>query len=895
MKRFLIIIAILLLAGAGYFTYEKWVKHADITKWSFVPADATMVLEMELMNDYDEISGYPIWNTLKETKGFSQIEENLAFLDSINGQGGFQAIFKEVPVLIATHNIASDDLDFLFVVDIQNISQNTFVGAAIGRLKKKGFRFKTRNYNGYKISEISKDGRIFTCIFFKNFLLASFTPYLVEDAIRTIEGGQTSFRERFKSIQTQQSSGLFNSYINYKKTSDLLSGVTKKKVSLPMNHGTYSVSLDSNFIDISGFTYANEGWLSTHKEQPGTFNMVEVIPENTAFVYHISSANITAWKSRQMNFIRNEEPPIAKLQDSLKSTFDFDVGQVLDLIDQEVGVLEIEPSTSREGRRMCIFEVKDTGESLKFFNRLAERIARYRGDSIYAESYSENEIRYLPIKDFPSLLLGNMAGRFDECFYINYRNYLILSNNLQELKSLISTIKDENTWGKSLRMNFFLQRANNAANVSLFVNIPRASSLLLNEVKNTWNSYLMDDISAYKSFGLAAFQFSYIDGKYFTNYTLSQPEGPRKSTPKTNPESGIRFANPIISKPFIVKTHVYKDFDILLQDSSNAIYYLDRNQNALWSQDIESKIVSEVFPLDYYKNGKIQYAFATSSEIHIWDRSGQSIPGYPKKLADEVRIDHFQVIDYDLSRNYRFAVSNSDGDVYLTDKDLKILEGWTPKKLGRSSLIPLTHQRIGRRDIMLSIQSDGKIHLMNRRGEAMPGFPFETQQSLDDSYFLATSNGLQNSKIAVLSRSGELTEVNLEGAVFRRDQLIKTTPETTFSIVPDRGKKSFLIVRKEGNSYQILDDTGNLLFQKDYLSVQPILIQYYQFGAGKDFVIFTDTANETLYIYDKSGNLITGNPLNSSHEVAILYSSVSKAFQVFTTWGSNLEVYSFKY
>ena len=895
MKRFLIVVALLLLAGAGYFTYEKWVKHSNINKWSFVPADAAMVLELDILEDYYQFSEYPIRKVLQKTKGFQGVEQSISFLDSINGKGGFKAIFNKAPLLISTHKVSGKKLDFLYVVDIQNISQNTFVGAVIGRLQNSGYRFKTRNYNGYKISEIHKDGKVFTCVFYKNYLLASFTPYLVEDAIRTIEEKQVSFEERFLKIKTQPSTGLFNLYINYSETGNLLSGMVQGEVKLPMNHGVYSVSMDSDHFDFSGFTYTQEGgWLAIHKNQPAPFDMAEVVPENTALIYHISSSDISAWKPRQLNYLRNMYPQVRVFQDSLKNALNFDASQVMDLIDEEIGILELEPGSSHGSRKICILEVRDMGEALRFFNQLTERSARARGDSVYTESYSENEIRYLPIKNFPKVFLGNFADGFNECFYINYRRYLIFSNNLQELKALIASIKNEDTWGKSLRMNAFFQKANDAANVSLFVNIPRAQDLVLNELNATWNEYIMEDLSYYQSFELAAFQFSYLDDRYFTNYTFSQPEQKKSRVSETNPGSGIRFASPLTSKPFLVRTHAHKDFDIIVQDSSNSVYYLDSNQNALWSQNVGSGIISEIFPVDYYKNGKIQYAFATSSEIHIWDRTGTSIPGYPKSLSDDLQIAHFNVIDYDLSRNYRFAISDTKGNIFLTDKDLKVLEGWNPKKLSRPSLIPLNHQRIGRRDIMLSIQSDGKIHLMNRRGYPLKGYPFDTQESLGKNYFLTISNELSNSTITVLSIGGELTEINLVGDVVRRNQMIRTSQDAAFSIIPDRSGKSFLIIRKEGNNYQVLDDTGNLLFQKDYLSTQPILIQYYCFGGGKDMVIFTDTGNQMLYIYDKSGNLVTGSPLNSTHEASLLYFNARREFRVFTASGFNLETYSFK-
>lgn len=855
-----------------------------------------MVFELELLDDFTAIKDYPVWKKLRETPNFEKIEDGISFLDSINGDGGFAAIFKNAPVLLSMHKVSNEGFDFLFIQDIQNISQNTFVGAAIGRLEKNGYRFKTRNYNGFKISEISKDGKIFTCIFYKNYFLASFTPYLVEDAIRTItEETLPSYADRFLVISEPQTTGLFKIYVNYLKSGELVSGVIKSPFSFPLKNGNYTVALDSNYITVSGFSYAESGWLTTHQQQAAPFDMKEIIPENTAYAYHITSAAIADWKEKQLQFIEENEPVIFQLQDSLRILFDFNSDQVIDLVDNEIGIINLESSSSTDQRRFCVLEVKNMDESLQFFEQLSERIALSRGDSVYSESYSDNEIRFLPIKDFPQTFLGKFAGDFDQCFYLSYRNYLIFSNNLQELKNLISSIQNEDTWGKSLRMNEFFERANNSANVSLFVNIPRSWNVLDANLKDAWISHFKTNIRTYKSFELAAFQFSFLDKRYFTNFTFSQPEIRSKNIPKTRAETDLRFVSKLTTKPFLVRTHVHRAFDILVQDSTQALYYLDKDQNTLWSNELEEPIISEIFPIDFYKNGKLQYVFASTTKIHLLDRTGASIPGYPKSLPGNEKITAFNLIDYDLSRNYRMAITNEEGNVFLTDKELKILEGWSPRKFNRPALTPLSHARIGRNDLMISIDNNGTINATNRRGVHLKGFPFETKQPLDNNYFLRSSNGLSNSSISVVSEGGLLTELTLEGDVIKRDQLIKTTADAQFRLIPDKAGKSFLILRKEGNSHEILDDTGNLLFKKDYLSNQPILVQYYQFGAGKDLIIFTDTANESLYIYDKSGNLVTGNPLSSVHEVSILYSSAKREFQVYTTWGSNLELYTFSY
>lgn len=864
--------------------------------WSFIPSDAALVIESEVIRDIQIVKGYSIWSVIEESSGFKGLVAGLAFLDSINGEGGFAAIFEEAPLLTSIHKVGSDNLDFLFVAELQNISQNTFVNAAIGRLQKKGYRFKTRNYNDFKISEISHEGKSLTFLFFKNYFIASFTPYLVEDAIRAMinEGSMPRFKETFSRLDNATTGGLTGVYVNYSKASELLGAFINNEYSFPIHSGNYELSLDSGYLQLSGFSYAQEGWLGTHTGQAAPFDMAEVVPEKTAFFTHIAAAEMAQWKTKQVEHL-SRDPEVARLHDSLRNRYDFNADQVFDLVDNEIGIATLESPRTRDQQRLMILEVNNVQESLEFFEQLTQRIAVSRGDTVYAESYSDNEIRFLPIQNFPTTLLGTMGKGFDQCFYIGYRNYLIFSNDLVELKSLITSIQNEDTWGKSIQMNNFLSQANQTANVSLFVNVPRAWNTLLSSLKPEWVTKVKQDAGYYKSIELSAFQFSYMDGRYFTNYTFTQPVSRPASIPKTRADDGLRFVNTLTSKPHLIRSHAHKEFDILIQDSTHTVYYLDPNQNTLWSENVEGPIQGGIHAIDYYKNGKLQYAFATPTKIFIIDRTGAAIPGYPKSLPGEVIIDHLNVIDYDLSRNYRMAITDSDGNVFLTDKDLKVLDGWNPKKLDRPALLPLNHARLGSRDVMISIQENGVLNLMNRRGAFISGFPFNINKEVDQNYFLRQSNSLGNSSISVLSTGGELTELTMEGDLIKRDQLIKNSANARFRLIPDTGGNSFLIVRNEGNTYEVLDDTGNLLFQKDYLSDGPILIQYYQFGAGKDLVIFTDLQNKALYIYDKTGNLVTGNPLNASHEVSLIYSSAKREFQVYTTWDTHLELYTFSY
>ncbi len=779
-------------------------------------------------------------------------------------------------------------MDILYVSEIQNLSQNTFISASIGRLKEAGYRARSRNYNDFSISEISDSEQTFTYIFYKNFFLASFTPYLVEDAIRTINDGD------LESFETLHKTSDGNLHINFEELSNLLGAFSQTSPNLPASSGSYSLLADSSFVTISGFSEAGDSWLNTHTTTPSGFEMAEVIPSNASLVFHLSFSDASEWKDKQLEFLTTQQQP-KRLADSLKEAFDFDPAQIFNLIDNEVGMVHLESGRPDDSRKLFILKVKESAASMDFFQNLTERIAYARGDSVYSESYSENEIRFLPIPEFPSTIIGNMAGDFERCFYLNYRNYVVFSNNLQELRDLITSTQSENTWGKSVELNDFLNQTNAQANVSLFVNVPRYWSTLDTYLKPDWSTQLNADGQHYRRFELAAFQFSNADGKYFTNFTFNQPLQKVSNQPKTASDNSITFAGQLISKPYLVRTHSHNFFDYMVQDSSNTVYYLDRRFSTLWSKNLNEAIVSDVFPIDYYRNNKLQYVFATATSIHIIDRTGTYIPGYPKSINNSTAISHFGLIDYDRSRNYRFGITDRDGKVFLTDKDLKLLEGWDPIPYNRPATSPLQHARLGNRDVMISVQENGIINVTNRRGIKQNGFPFDLRAGVDGDYYLSASNTLGRSALSVITQQGELIEINLEGIVINRDQLIKSSTETSFRLVKDRGSRSFIIIKKEGSRYEVLDATGNFLFQKDYLSNDPVLIQYYQFGAGKDLIAFTDTANNSLYVFDKSGTLITGNPIRSSNEVSILYSSSRKKLQVYTTVGANLEYYEFDY
>ncbi len=881
MKKFLVFIAVLLLAGTGYFTYENWVKHADISTWSFLPQNAVLVYESDHMLDHiSAVNELPIWKNTSKLPPFSAIADNLFLLDTIAGEGNFTNFFKEVETLISVHVTSSTTFDLLFVTEIKNISQHTYLSKALAYFRDLGYKKKTREYLDFTITEITnpETNISFTYIFFKNFFIGSYTAYLVEDAIRTIsDDDYPSFAVKnqglFQVAKMDQDFG--NLYINSSRLREIIGTFSPGTSSFNLANSSYlDLKIGADAINLNGFTFSKEesNFLSVFDQLGGSsFDMAEVIPGSTAWAYHLSFDNSNLFRESINKYLSIASPETLTRRTKILDDYDFDVDHTFNLLDAEIGIATLESSNKYQVEKLMILEVNDMGEALRFFNSMTERYATAVNDTIYREQYGEEEIRRLPVDEFPQLLLGDLAEGFDQSYYMSYRNYLIFSNSIYQLKSLLKSIEDEDVWNKSLRFNKFLDRTNDEANLSLYVNTPRAWSSLTRKLKPEWLDFANTWQQPIRNIEFIAFQFSYIDNKFYTNTTFYQPpRATSKSEYDIEVEKAISLPNKITTKPFLVTNHYTKQKEVILQDEKNHVYLISSDFEVLWSMDVSAPVISDFHQVDYYKNGKLQYVFATDKSIHVVDRTGSYLPGFPVQLQDDVQISSFNIIDYDNSRNYRYALSGPEGNLYLTNKDGKLLDGWNPLPLSSATTSPLRHVRVSGRDFIVAQQKNGSIVFKTRRAEDFPGFPIRTETVTTSDFYVNRGNTFTSTYFTTVTGSGELIQINFSGKITKREQLYRPTTETTFSIINDITGDGYLIIRTTGKRYEVLDEDGNVLFEKDYFSKKPMLIQYYKLGGSVEWIAFVDATDQNLYIYNASGQLITGGPIRSGVPISVL-------------------------
>ncbi|MFY0598365.1 MAG: hypothetical protein JXR03_01755 [Cyclobacteriaceae bacterium] len=904
MKKLLILFAILLLGGIGYFTYIKWVEDSNLTNWSFIPENALIVLESpNLLSTLDGIKETEVWKNASSLPLFVSSENTLNALDTIGGKGNFQSLFNNTNTLISLHQVSSESFDFLFVVEIDNLSKHTFVGGAIAHFKDFGYSKKTREYLGFTITELrTKDNSdVFTFIFYKNYFIGSFSSFLVEDGIRTVSNEHnTSFNHRFDELEkvTKLEKDQGNIYLNLEKFNSIFNGVLKDNSSTSFAKSAFlDLKVSDQNLNLTGFTFLEEPteYLSAFSQNPGSgFDMAEIIPNQSAWVYHYNLSNPSEFGSKLSSYLLISDNDILKRREELLINQDFDVNYAFNLIDEEIALVTLEPKRIGRKDQLLFLEIKDMGEAFKFFNSVDERASAKKGDTTYLEYFGDYEIRKLPVPEFPSALLGEIADGFQSLFYTQYRNYLIFSNNLLQLKNLTLAIDNEDTWSKSLKVKKLLDQANQAANFSLFINTPRAWNQTVDKLKDSWAGFAKDNQFAIRNLEFISLQFSAVDDKFYTNFTAHQSSIPSSTIAnKVDIIESVTLNDFIITKPYLITNHSTKEKEIVVQDSSYYIHQLTNQLEPIWSKSVESKIITNIEQIDYYKNGKLQIIFATSNAIHIIDRNGEYVPGFPKSIPGDKEIAHFSIIDYDNSKNYRFGIADIKGNVYLTNKEVKPLKGWKPKSFDSPLVQAPQHYRIGRRDVITVIQENGKINALSRRGEYLPKFPLDLNTNLESPAFVKETNDLSSSSIKIVTKGGESVEVSLTGRLIDRNQFYKPTSDTKFRLLKDVSRESFIILRKTERKHELLDETGKSHFEKDYFTNKKLHIQYYKLGGGIDYVVMTDSGGAYLYIYNMEGTLVTGRPLTATMPISMI--KYENEYQIYRVVDKNLELISLSF
>ena len=901
MKRNYIILVLLTLAlfAGGYYFYQQNKAGEQANVWSFVPANAVLVYESDRLSEvWESLENESAGEVLQDLPHWQKLIKYQQLLDSASGVK-LKSFLQDRLILSSLHITGNNSFDYIFYLPVQSVKdRNVLKQLKEYFLKDADYQFLVRTYHGQEIEEFKHSGTKGNFSFFvkEGCLIGSFTPFLIEDVIRQLEeeNRDKGFRQQhsklFQLSQTDNDQG--NLYINGHKLGASLNLFLKEngvQKAFPFS-SKLDLSLNKDGVLLNGYTRPEAGEESAPylqsllHEPPQSLGVANMVPLRTAILKFYGFGDGGEWHQKLHEL--EALPQWLAFLNSFPEAKAFP-----DLLGKRVALAHV-PDPQGQSNQLLYLHTKNGVQASQKLQLLAEEMTLATGDSLFQEEFSGYRITQLNFPEFPEALFGPAFAGFEECFYLQMGDYLVMANTIQELKSMIQDIESDNTWQKSVPLYQFMQKTNQEVNFGLYINSEKVWKEFLSMAEPGWGNYLEQYGPYLRQFNMLALQLSSLDDMFYTNFLL-----------QANPQEvqdlkQLRFTNlhqtslkaPALSRPMLFVNKLQKNQELLVQDKLNILYLLDGQGNIQKSDSLSAPLVGKVFQLDSRKNGRLEYLAATRDALFLYDHSFSLRKGFPVSVPDGAQLEWANVIDYNGSKMYRILGAATSGHIYMFDVEGNTLEGWQPLRLSGALSAAPGHIRVRGKDIIYAFQQKGSLNMINRKGNSYPGFPVNLKDSIIGGVFIKQGSDFNSTEFTTVTKGGELYRLNLNGKLVHRTQLFKPEINSFFMLVQEHQQSGYLIARQSHNRLSLLNASGNLLFEKDYLGAAHVHIQYFNFGADKELITVTDPVEEFTYLYDIKGNLLNFEPLNSCCPLEVQLEDKNGGYRIYKNFENQVSV-----
>lgn len=753
-------------------------------------------------------------------------------------------LIKSADMYVSTVQKSSkNSFDILYSYLVEKETFDSLLKSKFGLINHK---ITSRLLNAIDIYELKNDQNIIqvTFAYLNGVFVLSKSSLLIENAIRVFHDQQNrNFRLvnpelfQFPSIKSDQG----NIYVNIEGPFDFPITESSLLKSIPLlkdlrNVSIYDIKSNNEFLSLSGFSLAKNSSLSRFQEQkPVVFEVAKYIPNSSHTLAHFGISDIHLFKN------------------VLDSSF-FKKSEIGD---------EIAFITTSSDRLIAIIEIISSSTSkMNFITDYSESYSNYQIQSVDGGLLKRGFGKLFPSEDFTF------------CFVKD--SYLFLSHSVDELKSLIDAIENDDTWGKTLDYQKFSEKGLHESNLTLIFKKPAMFSETINAFRGyegMIDSLDIDNIDWY------SVQMSALDNHFYSSINLGLGStNVRSEVKEKNKSSSVELPGNIQFASLAVN-HNNGLQEILIQDSNLILYLISLTDGILWRKQLDTRIHGSLEQIDYYKNGKLQYFFCTEDKIFIVDRLGRDVAEFPKLIPDQ--IEFYDLVDYDKSKNYRFLVSSTNKEIYLLDKDGANLNEWGPKKFNETISNPPQHIKIGGKDHFFVSLSNGVIQIFNRKGDRVSTFESKSKELWSGDYGIESGESYATTYFYYVSSTGAFVKQNLKGEIIKEEDLVRGRNSKFFlsRMVSDHG---FHIYRIDTDKVVILNKDGSLMFEIPNSGSMNLKVQSSKAKNGKLVFSFFDMDQKLTQVFDESGRSLLQTPIECDRPPIFGFGKTKKEFGLFT-------------
>ena len=855
-----------------------------------IPYDAAIILKI---NNYTDV----VKEISRENNVFMQLGGLPAFND-FRRQAGLidsmllnypeaRKIFTTAPAYISLQYSGRATIGaihyFSLPTNIKIHQVNSLVKKVIGN---KG-TITQRKYEGETIYDIvlskSSNEKDLSYTVVKGILLLSHSSILIEDALRQLSltksvKSDNGFIKIFSTAGKNVDANIFINYTYFPKLFSLFAKSPYKEIIGEMNYLADWSGLDVNFkednIILNGFTCSTGSGnlladLFMNQNAPRS-SIGKVLPSTISTFISIGMEDFNTYNTQYKALLKNNGhyAQHQKDVDQLKKAYGENPEKLFgDIIDNEFCLaLGENNNNSGEQEAFAVFKIKSKSFAENGFLKMLENYTGKNNINSYITKYQlDNETLYkiykLPTPHMIAKLFGNIFNVVNERYYTFIGNYLVFGNSVKSLSLFIHQNVINQTLINEPTYKIFADNLSAKSNVVFYTNLSRSvsnfSSIMDEKTVKSWEK----NISVFQKVQTLGLQINSSNNMLYNTITLKySPEFYEKT--HTVWESLLDTVTDF--KPKFVINHYTKQYEIFIQDLKNNIYLINKAGRIEWKIQIPEKIRSDVYQIDYYKNGKLQYLFSTDNYLFLMDRNGNYVEKYPVKLRAKAT-NGMALFDYDDNKDYRIFIACNDDRVYNYAKDGSIVSGWNFGKTESTVNTPVEHFTIGDKDYIV-FGDRLKTYILDRRGDTRVNVKELFPRSENNGYLLDEEKDAP--RLVTTDTTGTVKFIYFDGSV-KDEKISDFSPSHYFDFkdMDGDGKREYIFL--DGKSLEIFRQNKTKMFSYTFdgrISERPI---YFHFSYNDRKLGAVCSSKNEIYLINNDGSLFPGFPLRGSTSFSI--------------------------
>ncbi|MFH0893993.1 MAG: DUF3352 domain-containing protein [Bacteroidota bacterium] len=294
------------------------------------------------------------------------------------------------------------------------------------------------------------------------------------------------------------------------------------------------MKLESERLSLKGWTNVNDSTASYLKAMlditPAKMGAFEVMPDETAMYFSLTFKEfIKFYDNLQKEFARENDDyegyakRISKVEKYLKISLKDDF---FGWIGNEIAMAMLRPSGTTDSKEAVIaVHASDINDAKEGMGHLMRQIKRRTPAKFQAVTHKEYEINYLNIKGFFRLFLGKLFDKIDKPYFTYIDDYVVFSNTPEMLMSVIDNYIMGKTLSRNTKFMRFVGGFNEAANVSIFLQMPKMYTYLWYYSDKDTKLSIRKNREHIASFARVGFQLN-ATGKMFDTRLIADFEAP---------------------------------------------------------------------------------------------------------------------------------------------------------------------------------------------------------------------------------------------------------------------------------------------------------------------------------------------------------------------------------